>query len=211
MGALVGARGQYVTDHLFDLSGTITSGGTPQLIFPVSLVRSSFIVQNISDTAMYLAIGAPPATCSLTGSSVSSVSVGNAGFGYSIAPTVHFYGGANANRNSQPTYALGGLPDYPSPSSGASAHCVMTGSAPNMTIASITVDSGGSGYAYPPFVFLKNRDLDPFGCSIPTVTNGILLAASGGSYTSNGTVATTDQMAIFCATSGKAYTMKFSL
>lgn len=210
MGALVGLRGQYYTDHLYDLSGTITSGGNPQLIFPVSLVCSSFIIQNISDTAMYLAIGAPPAVATLTSGVVSSVALGNSGFGYSMAPTVHFYGGANANRNSQPTYALSGLPDYPAPSNPASAHCVMSGSAPNMTISSIAVDSGGSGYAYPPFVFLKNRDLDPYGCSTPSATNGILLAASGGSYTSNGSVCTTDQFALFCATTGKAFTAKFS-
>jgi hypothetical protein len=79
-----------------------------------------------------------------------------------------------------------------------------------MTISSIVVDSGGSGYAYPPFVLLKNRDLDPWGCSIPSATNGILLAASGGSYTSNGTVATTDQMALFSTATG-AYTVKFTL
>lgn len=211
MANLVGYSGQYVTTHLFDVSGTITSGGTPQLLLPIGLCRASIIVQNISDTSMYLSIGAPPVTCSLTSGAVSSISVGNAGFGYSMAPTVHFYGGANSNRNSQPTYTLSGLPDYPAPSNPATAHCVMSGSAPNMTISSIVIDSGGSGYAYPPFVFLRNRALDPYGCSIPSATNGILLAASGGSYTSNGSVCTTDQIAIFCATSSKAFTCKFSL
>ena len=211
MANLVGYSGQYIHTPLYDVSGTITSGGTPQLLLPQSLMRSSLIIQNISDTAMYISIGAPPATASLTSGSVSSVSVGNAGFGYSMAPTVHFLGGANANRNSQPTYTLAGLPDYPAPSSVASAHCVMTGSAPNMTISSIVIDNGGSGYAYPPFVYLRNRSLDPYGASIPSATNGILLAASGGSYTSNGSVCTTDQIAIFCASSSKAYTVKFSL
>jgi hypothetical protein len=210
MGALVGSRGQYYADRLFDVSGTITNGGTPQLLLPVALNRTSLIIQNISDTAMYISLGAPPATASLTSGAVSSVSVGNAGFGYSMAPTVHFYGGTNSNRNSSPAYTLSGLPDYPAPSSPATAVCVMSGSAPNMTISSITVTSGGSGYAYPPFVFLQNRSLDPYGCSIPSATNGILLAASGGSYTSNGTICTTDQIGIFCATSGKAFTCKFS-
>lgn len=211
MGALIGSRGQYHSDRFFDVSGTITSGGTPQLLLPVSLNRSSLIIQNISDTAMYLSIGAPPATCAISSGAVSSVTVGNAGFGYSMAPNVLFYGGTNSNRNSSPTYALSGLPDYPAPSSPASAVCVMSGSAPNMTISSITVTNGGSGYAYPPFVFLQNRSLDPFGSSIPSATNGILIAASGGSYTSNGTVCTTDQISLFCATTGKAFTAKFSL
>lgn len=211
MANLVGYSGQYVATHLFDASGAVSSGGTPQLILPISLCRSSLIIQNISDTAMYLSIGAPPASAIITGGAVSSVSVGNAGFGYSIAPTVHFYGGLNANRTSNPTYSLAGLPDYPSPSSHATAHCIMSGSPGSMTISSIAIDSPGSGYACPPLVFLRNSPLDPFGCSIPSATNGILLAASGGSYTSNGSVCTTDQIALFCATSGKAFTAKFSL
>lgn len=211
MANLVGYSGQFVKTHLFDVSGTIASGGTPQLILPVGLCRASFSIQNISDTAMYLAIGAPPATCTLSSGGVSTVTVGNAGFGYSMAPTVHFYGGANDNRAALPAYTFPTTPDYPAPSAIASARCVMTGSAPNMTISSIVVDNPGAGYAYPPFVFLQNRGLDPFGCSIPSVTNGILLAASGGSYTANGSVATTDQMSLFCATTGKAYTCKFSL
>lgn len=211
MANLVGYSGQYVTTHLFDVSGTITSGGTAQLLLPVSLMRSSLIVQNISDTAMYLTIGAPPAVASLTSGAVSSVALGNAGAGYSRPPQVVFLGGALANRSSAPTYTPSGLPDYPSPSHPAQAHCVMSGSAGSQTISSISIDDPGSGYAYPPFVLLVNDPLDQFGYSVPTATNGILLAASGGSYTSNGSVCTTDQIAIFCATSSKAFTCKFSL
>lgn len=211
MAALNGYRGQHFKDRFFDVSGTITSGGTPQLLLPQALSRSTLLIQNISDTAMYITIGAPPATCALSSGSVSTVTAGNAGQGYSRPPAVLFYGGANANRQSNPTYLLSGLPEYPSPSTSASAHCVMTGSAPNMTISSITVDNGGAGYAYPPFVLLVNDPLDPNGGSIASATNGILLAASGGSYTSNGSVCTTDQIYIFCATSSKAFTAKFTL
>jgi hypothetical protein len=210
MAGLVGLRGQAVSDRLFDVSGTITAGTTPQLILPECRIRTSLIVQNISAVAMYLSIGAPPATCAISSNAVSSVTVGNAGFGYSIAPTVKFYGGALWNRNSYPTYTLTGTPDAPSPAHPASAHCVMSGSAPNMTIASIAIDDPGAGYAYPPFVFLVNHYLDPYGCSIPSATNGILLAANGGSYTSNGSICTTDQMALYCATTGSAFTCKFS-
>lgn len=211
MANLIGYSGQYVTTHLFDVSGTISSGGTAQLLLPVSLCRASFIVQNISDTAMYLAIGAPPATASLSGGTVSSISLGNAGFGYSRPPQVLFLGGANSNRNSQPTFSLAGLPDYPAPANPAQAHCVMSGAVGSQTISSIAVDNPGSGYAYPPFVLLVNDPLDPWGCSVPSATNGILLAASGGSYTSNGSVCVTDQMGLYCATTSKAYTVKFSL
>lgn len=211
MAALNGYRGQHLKDRFYDVSGTIASGGTPQIILPQALSRSTLLIQNISDTAMYLTIGAPPATCALSGGAVSTVTAGNAGQGYSRPPVVLFYGGANANRASNPTYALPGLPEYPSPSTPATAQCVMTGSAPNMTISSITVNSGGANYAYPPFVLLVNDPLDPYGGSIASATNGILLAASGGSYTSNGSVCTTDQIYIFCATTGKAFTAKFTL
>ena len=211
MGGSVGARGQYYSDPLYDVSGTIGSGSTPQLLLPVALNRTSLIVQNISDTAMYISIGAPPATCTLSSGTVNTVTAGNVGVGYSIAPTVYFLGGTNANRASNPTYSLAGLPDYPAPSRPAQAHCVMTGAAGSMTISSIAVDDPGAGYAYPPFVFLRNSPLDPFGYSIPSATNGILLAASGGSYTANNKITTTDQLAIFCTASSKAFTCKFSL
>ena len=211
MANLIGYSGQYVTTHLYDVSGTVTSGGAAQLLLPVGLMRSSLIVQNISDTAMYITIGAPPATCALSSGAVSTVTAGNAGAAYTRAPQVVFLGGALSNRSATPTFTPAGLPDYPAPSNPAQAHCVMTGAAGAQTIASITVDNPGSGYAYPPFVLLVNDPLDPWGYSVPSATNGILLAASGGSYTSNGSVCTTDQIAIFCASSSKAFTCKFSL
>lgn len=211
MAALVGLRGQLYTDHFFDVSGTITSGGTAQILLPVALSRSSLLIQNISDTNMFISIGAPPATAALSSGTVSTVTAGNAGAGYSRPPQVMFLGGSLSNRASAPTYSLAGLPDYPAPSNPASAHCVMTGTAPNQTISSIAVDNPGSGYAYPPFVFLVNDPLDPYGFSVPSATNGIELVSAGGSYTSNGSVCTTNQIAIFCASSSKAYTVKFSL
>lgn len=211
MAGIIGLQEQRVACHLYDASGVIASNTTPQLVLPVQLSRSSLIVQNISTHDMYVTVGAPPATCTLSNGAVSTVTAGNAGYGYSIAPTVHFYGGCNANRSSYPTNALPGTPDYPSPSSVASAHCVMTGTAPNMTISSIVVDSGGSGYAYPPFIFLKNNVLDPFGFSIPSTTNGIRLISAGGSYTSNGSICTTDQIGLVGTTTNDPFTVKFSL
>ena len=211
MAGIIGLQEQRVPLHLFDVSGVIASSTTPQLVLPVQLSRSSLIVQNISTHNMYITIGAPPATCTLSRGSVSTVTAGNAGQGYSIAPTVHFYGGNNANRSAYPTYALPTDPSYPCPSNVATAHCVMTGTAPNMTISSIVVDNGGSGYAYPPFVFLKNNPLDPFGFSIPSTTNGIQLISAGGSYTSNGSICTTDQIGIVGTTTNDPFICKFTL
>lgn len=211
MAALIGMRGQKFRDRFFDASGTITTGGTPQLVLPQAEMRSSFILENISSSNMLFEFGAARATAALTGNAVSSCAVTNAGFGYSIAPEVHFYGGAWLQNTPIPTYGLRGLPDFQSPSAGASAHCVMTGSAPNMTVSSIVIDNGGSGYLYPPYVFLLNSHLDPFGCAAPSASSGLLLLASGGSYTSNSSVCVTDQISVFCANSAAAYMCKFTL
>lgn len=211
MGALVGIRGQRYTDHMFDASGTITSGGTSQLVLPVGLVRSSLLIENISDTDMYFGIGGATATSTLTSGAVSSVSVGNAGLGYSRPPLVIFLGGAFDGGRTSPTYTVASSADYPSPSHPATAHCVMTGSAPNQTVSSISIDDGGSGYLFPPYVLLLNDPLDPFGSFNPSATAGVLLKSGGGSYTPNGSVCTTDQISVFCASSSKAFTCKYTL
>ncbi len=211
MAALVGIRGQQYADRLFDASGTIATGGTAQLLLPVAKTRTSLIIENISDTNMLVDFGSARATATLTTGSVSSCSVTNVGFGFSRPPKITFLSGSWDNPNNTiPTYALQGLPDWSPPSNVASAHCVMSGSAPNQTIGSIVIDNPGSGYLYPPYVLIENDPLDPFGCAAPSATVGILLLASGGSYTANGSVCTTSQISIFCATSTKAFTCKYS-
>lgn len=212
MAALTGVRGQYFRDRLYDASGTITNGGTPQLVLPMSHSRSSLIIENISDTNMIFEFGSARATATLTSGTVTSCAVTNSGFGFSVAPNVIFYGGAYSNINQiTPTYSVAGLPEFPSPSSTAKARCVMTGSAPNMSVSSIVIDNPGSRYAYPPYVFLSNNRDDFYGCATPSATSGILLLASGGSYTANGTVCITDQVSVFCSSTGKAFTCKFTL
>lgn len=211
MGALVGIRGQIFTDHLFDASGTIASGGTAQLLLPVARTRSSLIIENISDTNMYVEFGGARATATLSGATVASCSVTNAGIGYSRPPIITFLGGLLNNQQSNPTYAIQGLPDWFAPPNPAQARCVMSGSAPNQTIGSIVIDNPGSGYAYPPYVLITNDPLDPYGAAVPSATVGMLLLANGGSYTPNGSVCTTDQISIYCASSSKAFTCKYSL
>jgi len=214
MAALVGIRGQNFKDRLYDASGTITTGGTAQLLLPVAQVRSSLLILNLSSGNLFLEFGSGRATAALTNGTVSSCSVTNAGFGFSIAPTIKFMGGAfgpMGNPVAAPAYTLTGLPDWTCPNSPASAHCVMTGSAPNMTISSIVIDNPGSGYAYPPYVLISNHHNDPFGCAVPSATVGMELIASGGNYTANGSVCTTDQIGIFGATTGQQFMCKFTL
>lgn len=214
MGAIPGVRGNVYTDRLFDASGTIATGGTAQIILPISKIRSSLIIENISDTNMILEFGGPRASASLTNGTVSSCAITNAGFGYNRPPSVVFLGGAlgaQGSPMSTPTYTLNGLPCWTAPSHPAMGHCVMTGSAPNQTVSSIVIDDPGAGYAYPPYVLLANDPLDPYGCAAPSATVGLLLVANGGSYTANGSICTTDQISVYCPTTGKAFTCKYTL
>lgn len=218
---LPGAVGQInYGEHLFDASGTITTGGTPQLILPKARSRSSLILVNLSAHNMYFEFGGARATATITNGAVSSCTVTNAGLFYTVAPTVEFLGGAYDNGTQiSPTFGgVTGLPEFPAPHAPAgklaAAHCVMTGSAGALTVSSIVIDSGGSNYCYPPFVFLRNRPIDPFGVANPyqgSTASGILLLANGGSYTANGTICTTDAVSVYGTTTADAFCCKFSI
>jgi hypothetical protein len=208
---LVGTAGQRIKNHLYDASGTITTGGTAQLIVPQAYERSSFIFVNNSTATMYLEFGSARATATITNGSVTSCAVTNAGFGFSIAPSITFYGGGNNGWNQDnPAFGSATLPDYPSPNNTAKAHCVMTGSAGNMSVSSIVIDNGGSGYAIAPYVFIGNSNNDAYGCAVPSASSGIGILANG-SYVANGVSCTTDQIAVFCATTSSAFTFKYTV
>lgn len=200
---LVGSSGQIVKHPMFDASGLITTGGTAQLILPELPQASMCVIQNISDTDMYLEIGSARATATITSGVVTSVTVTNAGFGFTNPPLIRFLGGGD--KSSNPSYLAAGQPGFESPRNPARAHAVLSGG----TVGSIIVDSGGANYVNAPSVFMHNAENDPFGCATPSATSGILLSAQGGTYYVNGTCQTTDAMAIFCATTGKHFTVKF--
>lgn len=206
---LTGAAGQAVQHFKFDASGTIVSATLPQLILPRRNGTSMLVVQNLHATAtMFLEFGSARAVATITNGVVTSVSVTNAGFGFSKPPALSFRGGGASN------FAgfLGATePGSPPPSNVARGRCVMTGSAPNMSVASITVDYGGSGYLIAPYVQIENNRFDPNGCADPSVNggSGVMLNPVGGSYYINGTSCPTDSMALFCATLGAPFTVKW--
>ena len=208
---LVGSHRQHAKNHIYDASGTITTGGTAQLVLPQVFSRAMLLfVNNSLSAAMYLTIGGPTATAVITSGGVSSVSLTNAGFNYSLAPSVTFYsGGAQTVPNTNFLGPIPPVPDYPAPSAPASAHCVMTGNAPNMTISSISIDNPGSGYLYPPYVFIGNNPNDPNGAAVPSVGVGMYLAPNGGNIYINGTACPTDQIAVYCATSAAPFYCKY--
>lgn len=205
---LIGSGEQQLQHYFYDASGVLTTGGTPQVILPVSPSRSVLFVQNLSTADMYMQIGSAQATCTISDGAVNAVTVTNAGFNFSKPPVVRFYGGGTFNNSS---YIGRGAPGAIAPSNGAVAHCVMTGSSPNLSVASITVDSGGSGYIIAPYVFIMDSDLDPYGCANPSLNsgNGVWLSAAGGSFYMNGTGCPTDSIALYSATSASRFTCKF--
>jgi hypothetical protein len=206
---LVGSGGQLVPHYTFDASGSIASATLPQLILPRRFATSQLLVQNLSTSAvMYLEIGSARATATITNGSVTAVTVTNAGFGFSLAPRVQFRGGGAANLSS----FLGSTePNSPPPFKPAAAHCVMTGAAPNMSVASITIDNPGAAYLVAPFVLIENDQHDANGSADPSAGagSGIVLPTNGGEYFVNGTACTTDALAIFCATVGQKFTCKW--
>lgn len=206
---LVGSGEQQLQHPFYDSSGTLpSSGGTPQVILPVQPSRSVLLVQNLSTADMYMQVGSAQATCTISGGAVNAVTVTNAGFNFSKPPLVRFFGGGTQNNTS---YVGRGAPGAIAPSNFATAHPVMTGSVPNQSVASITVDNGGSDYVIAPYVFIMNSDLDPYGCANPALSsgNGIWLPAAGGSFYINGTGCPTDSIALYCATANARYTCKF--
>jgi hypothetical protein len=203
---LPGSGQQIVTASLYDASGSITTGGTPQLVLAQSPSRSYLYLQNTSSGSLYFEFGSARATATISNGTVSSISVANAGFGFTYPPLIELFGGGNAGNTS---YLGLGQPNAIAPSGLARAHCVMTGTAPNLSVSSIVVDDGGSGYVTAPYVFLYNDPKDPNGCAAPSSTSGILIK-TGNSFSMENTMVTTDAVSVFGATTGLAFVCKWS-
>jgi hypothetical protein len=80
----------------FRADGTITTGGTAQLILPVAGSRCMLMIMNTSSGAMFMEHGPIRATATISGGSVTSCTITNAGFGYTNAPSIEFSGGGNS-------------------------------------------------------------------------------------------------------------------
>jgi hypothetical protein len=205
---LVGSGNQAKRHPLFTADGAIVAGGTPQLILPVTPSRSFLMLQNVSAGPLWFDFGSARAAATITSGAITSIAVTNAGFNFSKPPVVRFAGGGYSGN----TAFLGlNQPGGDGPNSSivagrvACAHCVMTGSAPNLSISSIVIDDPGAGYAIAPYVFIMNSDLDPYGCAVPSATSGMLLSAASAPYLLNGTSCFTDAIAVFGATTGQAF------
>jgi len=205
---LVGSGNQAKRHPLFTADGSVTTGGTPQLVLPEVPSRSFLMLQNLSAGSLYFEFGSARATATITSGAVTSIAVTNGGFNFTKPPVVRFSGGGYSGN----TAFLGlNQPGGDGPNSSivagrvARAHCVMTGSAPNLSVASIVIDDPGAGYAVAPYVFIMNSDLDPYGCAAPSATSGLAMATGAAPLIFNGTSCTTDPIAVYGGTTGWAF------
>jgi len=198
MARMVGFAEQQNLIPVYRADGTIAAGGTPQLILPRAAPRSSIIIQNTSTSdTIYLEFGCARATATVSGGKVTAVTVTNAGFGFTYAPSVHFLGGGNLLNGRD----LGvGYPNQNAPSNYATAHCVLSGGA----ISSIVIDNPGSGYDCAPYVQLLNDPNDNYGCAVPSATVGYKLTA-GSVFRESYNVVTTDTIAVYGGTTGDSW------
>jgi hypothetical protein len=203
---LMNSGGQSRHDTLYIADGTITAGGTAQLVLGRSMSRTLLKLQNLSLGPLYFEFGSARATATITNGAVTAVTVTNAGGGFSYAPVIEFLGGGgNDGPTANPSYLGLAQDGAPSPSRPAKARCIMTGSAPNMSVASIVIDNPGAKYLCPPYVFIRNSDLDPNGFAAPSATSGMLLSGQSAPFILNGTACHTDPVSVFGATTGAAY------
>lgn len=204
---LVGARAQQQIDDYFDASGTIVAGGTAQLLLPQRKSCSHLVIANNSTGILMVQIGVPPGVATVANGAVTGVTFPDGGFGFQEPPVIMFLGGGNAN---DPASKGGTLPYWPAPSNPAAARAVMgTSAISGLKINSIELDSGGSGYLAPPFVYLLAKRTDPTGVGTPSAAVGIPLQANGGSFYVNGTSCPTTAIAIWGATTGQAFCCKW--
>lgn len=215
------AAHQHGLHRAFRADGTLSSTAA-QLILPVALSRSMLMIMNTSTNAMYMEHGAARITATISGGSVSALTITNAGFNYTLPPIIEFRGGYGpfvANNvwnglgligSNSPTGLANqgdvvGNVTYNRP---ARAHCVLSAGA----VSSVVIDDGGWGYVNPPELIIKNHENDPFGCAVPTdgAGGGIYLAAPGGTYYLNGTTCWTDQVALI-GTSGATFVVEYMI
>jgi hypothetical protein len=212
MGTLIGASMQAKRWPLICADGTVSAGGTAQLVLPKVPARSLLLLQNLSTGILSFEFGSARATATISGGVVTGFTVTNAGFNFTKAPVVRLIGGGKADNGS---YLGLGQPGGAAPDSTlgvgrpAKAHCVMTGTAPNLSVASITVDDPGAGYIIAPYVDIINSDLDPYGCAVPSATVGLVLAANSLPFLIDGTSCHNDSISVFGGTTGQAFVCRW--
>lgn len=208
---LLNVREQHYRDFSFYADGSIASASKGQLVLPENTSRSSLFFQNTSTAIMWYGFGSARATCTISGGAVNTVTVTNAGFGFTRAPIVVFYGGGilpqQGNIPANSSYVGAAGYGFPSPQNPAQAHAVLT----TGVVSSIVIDNGGSGYISTPQVMLFDDVLDPNGCFDPSVSSGSgFQLYPGQSIYEAHSVMTTDPLGVFCATTTSTFACRWT-
>lgn len=219
---LPNAAGQPGLHRAFRADGTLSSNSV--LVLPQAMTRCQFMIMNISAAPMYMDHGCARANAVITSGAVTSLTISNGGFGFTIPPLVTFAGGGgqgtgvnqgNAGIIANSSWNGRGLLGSPPPSGTsptvarpAVARSVLTSG----VVTSFIIDDPGAGYVNPPEVILTNDPRDPFGCADPSVGSGsgVYLAANGGSYYLNGTAMWMDAVALW-GTNASKFTCEYML
>jgi hypothetical protein len=190
---------QQVRHPLYAADGSITSGGTAQIVLPVHQSRALLKLQNTSGGPLWFEFGSARATCTLSSKAVSSsFTITNSGFNFTKPPLVKFFGGGTANNSS---YLGNNQYGGPAPSNPATAIAVLSGG----SVSAITLTNPGANYIIAPQLVMYDDDLDPYGCATPANGVGMLLSAGSQPYILNGSSCFTDSISVWGATTGQTY------
>jgi hypothetical protein len=221
---LVGAGGQISRDIFYDASVVLTSALTNYLVLPEHRTRTSLKIQNTSGGGVWVEIGAGTATAAInTGGQVTTITVKNPGFNYTVPPIIEFFGGGSETNSTfvgcgSPGYGSPGTPGFgqgvsdTSTNKPAQAVATLSGSA----IQSIVITDPGAGYVVAPFVLIRNSPQDPNGCAAAGYGSGsgfyLLSGASNSPILSfDATFCPTSPVSVWSTTSGAQVCCKFGL
>jgi len=80
-----------------------------------------------------------------------------------------------------------------------------------MTLSSIAILSGGSGYVTAPYVFISNDVLDPNGAFDPSNGGGAgFQLATGQWFSDSSFYVPTDPVAVFCSSSSSTFACRYT-
>lgn len=217
---LQGTKDQQRRDFLYDASGSITTGGTPQLVLPEAKSRTMLMLGNLSSGNLWFEFDGARATIAISNGIVTGSTVTNGGFGYTVPPTVTLLGGGPGIGL---TTAAAGEPTYPAPGTPdgfifhigdlskyrpAKMHAVLTAG----VVTSLVIDDAGAGYQQAPYAHIHNSvAMDVYGCADPSLNSGtgLLIPNATQPIIFNGTACPTGPVAVFGASTGQRFTVKF--
>lgn len=193
MAKIQGFGDQAAQHYLYDFSKTVVAA-TPTLLLARSQARSHLILQNLSDTSpAWFEFDGPRGTPVITAGVLTSITITNAGFGFTYPPIVRVEGGGYefGQKATNPKYLTLNQAGGSSPSKRATVHAILTGD----HVTSFDINNGGANYKLP-YIHMFNDDLDPYGCALPGVGIGLQLGP-GEMRVWQGTAVPTGPVAVY--------------